>query len=72
VKLITTCETCPVCQTQNIRVDHGAMDGRGNNIHIEHCPECGQSYPMVCYECEHCKQAQQPAARRQEANDDTT
>lgn len=53
---IITYEDCPVCGTPNMRVEHGKT-GRGSFQHFEHCTECGDSMPIVCYDCEFCKVA---------------
>jgi hypothetical protein len=57
--LTVTLETCPVCQTPDIKVEHGAFDEFNRPIHVEHCPECGDLYPVVCFDCPHCKAAEQ-------------
>lgn len=59
---IVTEETCPVCQEPGIQIEHGRevlLEDRqrrdtGRYQHYEHCPECGDSTPIVCYDCEHC------------------
>lgn len=50
---ITTLEPCPVCQEPNIKIEHG-HDNEGSRMHYEHCPNCGDSMPVVCYDCEYC------------------
>ena len=50
---IVTYEDCPVCGMPDMRVEHG-KSGRGSLQHFEHCTECGDSMPIVCYDCEHC------------------
>jgi len=50
---IVTYEDCPVCRAPNMRVEHG-KSGHGSLQHFEHCIECGDSMPIVCYDCEHC------------------
>lgn len=53
-----TFETCPVCQTPGMKVEHGIHDAiTGNFVHIEHCEECGDLYPIVGYDCENCVSA---------------
>lgn len=51
---IVTYEDCPVCGAPDMRVEHG-KDGRGSFQHFEHCTECGDSMPIVCYDCPACK-----------------
>ena len=51
---IVTYEDCPVCGTPDMRVEHG-KSGRGSLQHHEHCTECGDSMPIVCYDCVFCK-----------------
>jgi transposase-like protein len=51
---IVTYEDCPVCGAPDMRVEHG-KSGRGSFQHFEHCAECGDSMPIVCYDCEYCK-----------------
>jgi len=54
IKLTTvTRETCPVCEIQAIKVEHG-IDEYGLPCHIMHCPRCGESIAIVCYDCPHC------------------
>ena len=50
---IVTYEDCPVCGAPDMRVEHG-KSGRGSLQHFEHCPECGDSMVIVCYDCPHC------------------
>lgn len=50
---IVTYEDCPVCGAPDMRVEHG-KSGRGSLQHFEHCTECGDSMPIICYDCEHC------------------
>lgn len=56
--IIKTVEPCPVCQNPEMTVEHGIKDMWGNNVHIEHCPDCGTHTPVVCYRCEACEAAQ--------------
>ena len=51
---IVTYEDCPVCGAPDMRVEHG-KSGRGSFQHFEHCTECGDSMPIVCYDCAFCK-----------------
>lgn len=48
-----TFETCATCGEENIRVDHGIGED-GGPLHLENCPECGESIFIVGYPCEHC------------------
>jgi ribosomal protein L40E len=57
--IITTRETCPVCLCENIRVEHGYSDELGRLLHHEICPECGESWPIVAYNCQNCEAAKQ-------------
>lgn len=50
---IVTYEDCPVCGAPNMRVEHG-KSGRGSFQHFKHCTECGDSMPVVCYDCIFC------------------
>ena len=50
---IVTYEDCPVCGAPDMRVEHG-KSGRGSLQHFEHCTECGDSMPIVCYDCQYC------------------
>ena len=50
---IVTYEDCPVCRAPNMRVEHG-KSGHGPSQHFEHCTECGDSMPIVCYDCMFC------------------
>ena len=52
-----TTEPCPVCQNPNATIEHNIYDGVDRLIHVEDCPECGKSYPVVGYDCSHCKAA---------------
>lgn len=52
-----TYEKCPVCQTEGMKVEHGYKNPEDNFIHIEHCPECGTHYPVICYNCRHCEES---------------
>ena len=51
---IITYEDCPVCGAPDMRVEHG-KSGRGSLQHFEHCLECGDSMPFVCYDCTFCQ-----------------
>ena len=51
---VITYEDCPVCKMSDMRVEHG-KDGRGSLQHFEHCTECGDSMPIVCYDCVFCQ-----------------
>ena len=51
---VVTYEDCPVCGAPNMRVEHG-KSGRGSLQHYEHCTECGDSMPIVCYDCTFCQ-----------------
>ena len=53
---IKTRGTCPCCQTENVLFEHG-YDERGKEypLHLERCPECGDSIVIVGYDCPHCK-----------------
>lgn len=51
---IVTYEDCPVCRAPDMRVEHG-KSGRGSPQHYEHCTECGDSMPIVCYDCQFCQ-----------------
>lgn len=61
---ITTTETCPVCDTFDMEVEHG-MAYRGDTPigqrHFEHCPGCGDSMVIVAYDCPHCKEEREAA-----------
>lgn len=51
-----TYETCPVCQEENIKIEHGSVDGFGEKpAHYEDCPNCGTHIVRVLYDCPHCK-----------------
>lgn len=50
-----TVEPCPACQNPDQEVEHG-QDDKGSFMHYAHCPECGDSMPIVCYDCPHCKE----------------
>lgn len=57
---IITHEECPVCREPNIKVEHG-KDVCGYPTHFEHCPNCGDSMSIVCFDCPNCvKTEQQP------------
>lgn len=58
-KIIKTIDTCPVCQNPEMEVMHGYADHLNRTIHVENCPECGEHLPILLYDCELCKQAQQ-------------
>jgi hypothetical protein len=62
--IIITRERCPVCQEEDIEIEHGILDECGRQIHAEHCPECGDHYPMVCYDCESCELAQKEDGKK--------
>lgn len=51
---IVTYEDCPVCEAPDMKVEHG-KGGRGFLQHFEHCTECGDSMPLVCYDCQACE-----------------
>jgi len=51
---IVTYGDCPVCRAPDMRVEHG-KSGRGSLQHFEHCTECGDSMPIVCYDCPFCE-----------------
>jgi len=48
-----THEPCPVCGKPDMKVEHG-RDEHDSNRHIETCSECGESLPIVCYDCPDC------------------
>lgn len=52
-----TYQPCPVCRVPGMKVEHGAQNERGDFIHIEHCPECGDHNPIIYYECPDCIEA---------------
>jgi uncharacterized Zn finger protein len=55
---IVTHEECPVCGLP-VEVEHGLLEaGTDLYVHVEHCPDCGDMYPTVLYDCPHCQQAQ--------------
>ena len=56
-KMIVTVETCPVCQSPGMKVEHGITDERHRFVHVESCPECGNHYPIVGYKCQFCIEA---------------
>jgi len=64
---IITTEPCPVCQNPEQTVKHGIAeitngDGTYREIGLQHycdCPECGPSWPIVCYDCPDCLQLDQ-------------
>lgn len=62
--IIKTAEICPVCQCENMRVEHGIKDERGRPLHHETCSQCGESWPIVGYDCMYCKAAYQNQAER--------
>lgn len=51
---IVTYEDCPVCGAPDMRVEHG-KSGWGSLQHFECCTECGDSMPIVCYDCKYCE-----------------
>lgn len=63
-----TYETCPVCDEPEVKVEHGqqtklVLDESGHVVedvklgpmHYSHCPNCGDSTAVVCYDCPLCK-----------------
>jgi hypothetical protein len=53
---IETREQCPRCD-EMATLEHGiAYDGDApiGCQHYWHCPECGDSMAIVCYDCPHC------------------
>jgi predicted RNA-binding Zn-ribbon protein involved in translation (DUF1610 family) len=57
-----TVETCPVCGDPDMLIHHGCKSVlRGDEYydtryqHHEICPTCGESFPMVLYDCEECR-----------------
>jgi len=57
--IVVTRETCPACHTPNIEVQHGWTDERNRACHLERCPECGDLFVIVGYDCPSCKAALQ-------------
>ena len=59
---VVTRETCSVCETPGVKVEHGREsileDGKCHNTgslqHLETCSLCGESMPIVCYDCQDC------------------
>lgn len=52
---IKTRETCPCCLTEDILIEHGHEErGEEFSLHLEHCPECGESIVIVGYDCPEC------------------
>lgn len=49
-----TQETCPVCGTEDVKVEH-AIDEHDHPVHIWHCPVCLNTGPaLVCWACPTC------------------
>jgi predicted RNA-binding Zn-ribbon protein involved in translation (DUF1610 family) len=54
-----TQEMCPECNyPYPVRVEHGRSKS-GTNMHHWHCPECGDSMVLVCYDCPDCQEPQE-------------
>lgn len=51
---VITHEICPECQEPDVKVEHGS-DDNGKPMHYWHCPECGDSISIVCYDCPDCR-----------------
>lgn len=63
-----THETCPECQTPDVKVEHGhetEIDEAGNakdtghQQQLWHCPECGECLSYVLFDCPECGEATQ-------------
>ncbi len=60
---IVTEETCPVCDTLAVKVEHGhktlIVNGKVQKTntcqHYWHCSECGDELVIVGYDCELCR-----------------
>ena len=50
---VVTHEFCCECDEPDIKVEHG-KDVYGYPIHFEHCPKCGDSMPILCFDCPNC------------------
>lgn len=54
-KTITT--ACPICQHPDATCEHGIKDGLSESIlHFWNCPECGENWVRVLYECPECQE----------------
>jgi len=49
-----TYEDCPKCGEPEMEITHG-RDEYDSPRHIEKCSECGESCPIVCYDCPDCR-----------------
>jgi hypothetical protein len=58
-----TIEPCPMMCGYQARCEHGS-DDNGRPRHWWSCPNCGDSFSIVCYDCDDCRLPAAPVEER--------